>query len=515
MANIWSREQEAIFGWFQNGVGNLIIEAFAGTGKSTTIAEGVNRAPEPTVLVSSFMSSAVDDLKTKITNSNADVVSLHGVGFRAVKRYWERIGLDKYGKRTAALAERVCGSFAPDAIKRLVAKLNEKGREMAPFAQDGGDLLDIALQFDCVPDDGWKVDGFDVEKVCALAYDAMVLAAKEKPIATGIDFADMLYLPLRNKWLRPTYALGVVDETQDMTLVQLALFEGVVNGRKAIVGDRNQAIFTFRGADSGSMDRLQAKLQPSVLSLSTTYRCGKAIVREAQRFVPSYVAHESNSEGVIRECDYAKLLDQIDAGDWLLSRVNAPLVNVALALIRRGRRARIQGKDVGAGLKAIVNKCATGPARNSIPKWLERLTVWRDREVTRASAAKQEALAERILDQYETLVALVDGCAGIQELLNRLEMLFVKEGQNEPPSTIVCSSVHKAKGREADRVFILRDTLQPPVACLNCRKRPTWCKCPGGYQPDPIAQREERNIEYVAITRARHELVWVNGKPAR
>ncbi len=510
MAIVHSEEQERIFEWFASGQGNLIVEAFAGTGKSYTISQGVNHAPEPTILVSSFTSSAVEDLKQKITNANVEVVSLHGVGNRAVKRYWERIGLDKYGKRAAALAERVCGASAPDAIKRIVAKLNTKAREMAPLATNAADLYDIALQFDCAPDDGWKLDGYDLHKVCELALDALVLAAAEKPVATGIDFADMLFLPIRNKWLRPVYKLGVVDETQDMTLVQLALFEGVVGGRKAIVGDRNQAIFQFRGADSDSMDRLARELQPATLTLSTTYRCGKVIVAEAQRFVKTYKAHESNGEGLISTCLLPQLQELVAPGNWVLSRTNAPLVSIALGLIRRGKRARIQGRDIGAGLKAIVNKCATGPAKTSIPKWLERLTTWRDREVKRAEAQQNEKLIEKILDQYETLVALVDGCAGIPELLTRLENLFSDTDDGVP--AIVCSSVHKAKGREADRVFILRDTLQPPVGCVNCHKRPKGCKCPGGYEPDPKAQREERNIEYVAITRARHELTWVSGK---
>lgn len=212
--NTWSTEQEAIFGWFSQPDGsNLIVEAYAGTGKSTTIAEGVNRAPETSIVVSSFTSSAVEDLKKKITNPNVEVLSLHSAGNRAVHRYWEKIGVDKYGKRAAALAERVCGAAAPDAIKRLVQKLVTKGRELAPFATAADELYDIAEQFDCVPDDAWKLDGYDLHKVCDLTVAAIELAAAEKPVATGIDFADMLFLPLRNKWLRATYALGVLDET--------------------------------------------------------------------------------------------------------------------------------------------------------------------------------------------------------------------------------------------------------------------------------------------------------------
>lgn len=510
MDRTWSAQQEAIFGWFsQAGSSNLIVRARAGTGKTTTIIEGINRAPEQSILLAAFNKRIAEELKSKLANPNAEALTLHSIGFRAVLRYWERIGVDSRGKRADDLAEKVCGQQAPDAIKRLVSKLCTKAREMAPFCKAADELYDIALTFDCAPDDAWKADGYDLHRVCDLAVQAVDLAATTKPVATGIDFADMLFLPLRNQWLRPTYDLVVVDEAQDMTAVQLALARGVCRGRLAVVGDDRQAIYAFRGADSDALDRLKRELQAQELGLNTTYRCGQLIVKLAQRLVPDFQAAPSNGEGVIGGCNREKLYDLVGPGDFVLSRKNAPLVSIALGLIKRGRRAKIEGRDIGAGLRSIVNKTATGPARTSIPKWLERLVAWRDREVTRAIAQKLDSRVEAVNDQYDTLIALSEGCAGIPEVLARLETLFANDA-HDVPSQIVCSSVHRSKGLESDRVFVLQATLNPPVACEGCRRRPKTCKCPGGYKADPLAQREESNIEYVAITRAKHELVWVN-----
>ena len=504
----WSEQQRGIFDWFAIGTGNLIVRARAGTGKTTTIIEGISRAPEQSILLAAFNKRIQVELAARVTNPNAEAATLHSVGFKAVRRYWEKIGMDTRGARANALAERVCGQQAPDALKRLVAKLNAKAREVAPLAASADELEPLAIQFDLVPDEQWKVDGFDLGWVCAKAFKALAVAAEEKPIATGIDFADMIFLPIANKWLRPTYDLVVVDEAQDMTTTQLLIAQGVSRGRIAVVGDDRQAVYGFRGADSQALDRLKAELQAQELGLTTTYRCAQIIVREAHKIVPDFEAASTNEEGTISELAGALLCEHVRPGDFVLSRINAPLVSTALALIRRGVRARIEGRDIGAGLRAIVNKLATGPAKHSIPQWLVRLENWREREITRAEKSKLDHKVDQINDQYETLVALVDGVTGVPELLTRLENLFADT--DGAPAHVVCSSVHKAKGLEAERVFILRETLYPPVGCETCHKRPKRCACPGGYRPDPLAQREESNIAYVAITRAKRDLIWVS-----
>jgi AAA domain/UvrD-like helicase C-terminal domain len=514
MANTWSTQQEAIFGWFKNPTGkNLAVTARAGCGKTTTILEGINRAPEQRIAVLCFNKRNQIEAEAKLTNPNAEALTSHSLGFRSVKRYWENIRVASGSTRVNVLVEEVCGAQAPDPLKRLVGKLCTKGRELAPFATAGDELVDIALQFDCVPDDAWKTDGFDLAWVCDKAVAAIDLAARVKPTA-GIDFADMLFLPLRNKWLRPVYDLVVIDEAQDQTLVQLLLAQGACGGRIAVVGDDRQGIYGFRGADSGALGRLERELQAESLSLTRTYRCGKVIVAAAQRLVPDFEAAPTNADGRITTIPRSKLADQVGAGDFILSRTNAPLIGIALGLVRQGRRVKIEGRDIGAGLRAIINKLATGPAKNSIPKFLEKLVNWKEREVERAEKAKLDNKVEQILDQYETLVALIDGVSGIPELLTRLENLFA-DNVADAPSQIVCSSIHRAKGLESERVFILQDTLNPPVACEGCRKRPKKCACPNGYVPDPQAQREEQNIEYVAITRAKSELVWVSGDAKR
>ncbi len=506
---IWSDEQRAIFAWFKAEVlgqkPNLVVTARAGTGKTTTICEALRFAPETRILVAAFNTRIKDELARKLQTPNAEAKTLHAVGFACVRRFWENVRLEdgrNKGQRVEALVQAVCGGAAPDAIKRLVGKLCTKGREIAPHAKTVGELSDIMLEHDLLPDEEWEASGFGAAYVEAKALEAMELAASRKPAM--IDFADMLYLPVRNGWLTKTYDLVVIDEAQDMTVTQLEIARGVCKGRICVVGDNRQAIYAFRGADSESLDRLKAELGAAELGLKTTYRCPRLIVEAAARIVPDYQAAPGAPEGEILSLPSIEALvaaaeNTVDADghgrDFILSRTNAPLAGVAMGLIRAKKRVRIQGRDIGAGLAALVRKLSTGKAAHSLPVFFERLSAWETREVLRAEKQGREDLTDGIRDKAETLRVVAEGATGPREVAVRLESLFADEGNG---GTIVCSSVHKAKGLEAARVFILRPTLCP--------------KLPKGKVRTPKQVIEEANIQYVAVTRAMQTLVWVEAK---
>lgn len=496
-ARTWSPQQMAIFDWFREREdGHLVVRARAGTGKTTTIIEGITSAPESRILLAAFNKRIQEELSARITNPCAEAKTLHGVGYACVRRFWENVPIASGNRRAMLLTEEVCGGQAPDPIKKLVANLLTKAREIAPHATERGALTEIAIEFECEPDDEWSDAGWDLAYVEARALEAMVLAAAKKP-AEGIDFADMLYLPVRNRWLTKRYDLVVVDEAQDMTVTQLEIAQGVCGGRIAVVGDDRQAIYAFRGADSSSLDRLKAELGATELGLTMTYRCGRVIAAAAKQLVPDLEAAPSVPEGEIRSiATIEAAVGLAMPGDFVLSRTNAPLAKVAMALLRAQKRVRIQGKDIGAGLKALVRKLMTGKAAHSIPAFLERLVQWEARELDRAYKMDRDQQAEAIRDKAETLRVLTDGVTGPRELEARLDTLF-SDGEGNG-AAVVCSSVHKAKGLEAARVFVLRPTLYP---------RP-----PKGKAMSPARLREEQNIEYVAITRAQSTLVWVDAK---
>ena len=148
--------------------------------------------------------------------------------------------------------------------------------------------------------------------------------------------------------------------------------------------------------------------------------------------------------------------------------------------------ARTLSEQLTKSLVALIRRMKA----ETVPQLLEKLHAWAEREVAKLQATKRRSAQARIdfiFDQVETVDALSDGLATVEELLTRLQELF---GERRGPC-IVLSTIHRAKGLEAPRVFLLAETLY----CRGKRKN-----------------QEEENIAYVGITRAKETLVLVSDK---
>jgi superfamily I DNA/RNA helicase len=178
-----------------------------------------------------------------------------------------------------------------------------------------------------------------------------------------------------------------------------------------------------------------------------------------------------------------KLMAAVLPGDFVLSRVNAPLVSIAMSLLKRGTRTVIAGRDVGKGLQGLITKFKA----KSIPDLMAKIANWEQREIDRITKRYQlrpavlEQRIEAISDQADMLTSLAEGAASVYEVTSNITALF---SDSSPGAVVTCSSVHRAKGLEAERVYVLADTLRSNT-------------------------QEEVNITYVAITRAKKLLTYV------
>jgi superfamily I DNA/RNA helicase len=225
-------------------------------------------------------------------------------------------------------------------------------------------------------------------------------------------------------------------------------------------------------------------LQAEEQSLTYTRRCAKAIVREAQVLVPDYKAFDDAPEGIVDEICFEKLQKQARRGDAILSRLNAPLVPLWLSFIRKGVACKIEGKDMAASFLNIIKKFKA----RSIPEVIRKAEAWGRRLVARLGKLDDSKNAKVCLiqDQVATIVAVVDGLGSVAEIEPRINSIFADTGK-DGNNSVVLSTVHKAKGLEWNRVFILCSTF----------------KFKGG---------QEDNIKYVSITRAKTHLTYVDGR---
>ena len=481
---IWSAQQNEIFNWFKDGEGNLVVRARAGTGKTTTILEAINFAPEQSVLLAAFNKKIAVELQTKLKNPKAEAKTLHSVGCGFVYRNWQGAQLDN--DRGERLARRSLPAGAPDAVVNLTKRLAAIGKNANPKAERS-EMIELAYQFDLDPEEYLEEQGWGIDRVVDGAIKAMKMAREKDGT---FDFDDMVYVPVMNEWVKPKYNMVVIDEAQDMNASQIMLARMVCKrgGRIVVVGDDRQAIYGFRGADSNSIDRLKGELIGHELGLTITYRCPKLVVGIAKTIVPDYMAAETAPLGIVRDAGFDVMIKEAGPGDFVLSRKNAPLMTVCLKFIAQGRRAMIEGREIGAGLLNVI-KIVKG---KTIPDFLERLTKWEDKQKARLLKTGKKAAekkAEHVSDQAECLRAVAQTAKSVDDMKAKISDMF-GETAGGKLDYIVCSSVHKSKGLERDRVWGLVETLYP-----------------GGRK----TVIEEQNIAYVMFTRAKNEFVSVTG----
>ncbi len=193
----------------------------------------------------------------------------------------------------------------------------------------------------------------------------------------------------------------------------------------------------------------------------------------------------------------------VSPGDLILCRINAPLIRECFALLRQRIKCNINGRTIGEGLINLVESFKA----HSIGELTEKLEAWEDTE-TRKEMARNEPDNNRLLairDKADCVMTFVkEARSSVSEVIQMIQEMFgmdmvgseeVGFSQEYRDQIVLLSSIHKAKGSEAPNVFVIYPHKLPhPMAKLE------W------------EQKQERNLKYVAITRAIDRLVWVRGE---
>lgn len=473
-----SEYQKAIFDWVKNGDGHaLVVEALAGSGKTTTGVEMLKLIPtDQEVAFVAFNKHIAVELQ-KRAPKHVNCTTYHSLGYAACRKTWGGEIQVNEGKVDAIL-ETILDKYTYKnifpTIRQIVSLVKANLTGTSP------EELSAIAEYH-----GIEMNG-DADTIFA-AVSLVIERCAE--MTSVVDFDDMCWLPVWHDIPCKKYDFLFIDEAQDTNKNQIALALKSVkdDGRIVAVGDRHQSLYGFRGADVDAIPNLIENLDAETLPLSITYRNPRNIVNLVNATFPSIPLKAADwaKDGVIRDISEERALMEFVHGDMVLCRTNAPLVGPAFALIRRGVKATIRGRDIGKGLVSLIRKTKA----SDLPDLLKKLAEYQEKEVAKLLAADKGSQAQSVQDKVETIVALADGVYSISELEDRVEMIFSDEVEG-----VVFSSVHRAKGLEAERVYILHPELMPhPMA-----KKP-W------------EMVQESNVQYVAYTRTLSELIFVNG----
>ena len=491
-----SKEQEKIWQVWLDDDTNMVINAVAGSGKTWTGVQACKRDKHSDIAYVAFNKHIQVELTKHISQPNVTCMTYHGLGFKALRNAKNRIEVDE--NKLDRIVEGIVPVHMTDSrrgyIKVRTRKLTSLAKQYAVKSQQELERL--------VDHHAIDISGIENE-VYDFVPDVLDACKKE---TSAIDYDDMVWLPRELGIKMPRYDVMLIDEAQDTNLAQqwLALESA---DRLIVIGDPHQAIFGFRGADVESMNRIKDELKKRKdgvreLGLSFTRRCPKSHAELAQNIVPQIKALPDAPQGIIRSIPMQNCDMQMRPGDLVLCRVNAELMSVAYALIKRGVRAVVRGRDVGDGILKLIDQAQKRSSSSKAEEVLKAAYDVMTEQVTKYRAmpdGRGENRAIAAQERYECLENISVDARTVSDIVQRVSKIFNDfTDEGKPNHAVVLGTVHRTKGLEANRIFVLRPDLIPhPMA-----KKP-W------------EQQQEMNLAYVAVTRAVYnkssegELIWI------
>lgn len=480
-----SKYQKDIFDFVSDGRGSAVVDAAPGSGKTTTCVEASSYLHTDRALFVAFNKHIAEELKSRLPG-NMKAQTIHSLGMSAIKRNFPKTQIDnrKYSKliRSFLVNDGITGIEYEEA-RNSISELLRLTQLTLTNPHSEIDLRRLVKHYDITVKD-WEYTWRNI---------APLLDEGRKIAAIAIDFDDMVYLPNVLDLSPSKHDFLIVDESQDLNCAQLELvLKAHGSGARGLyVGDRRQAIMSFAGADSRSLEKIISRTNSIVLPLSISYRCPTSHIELANEVWPGIEPRPNAPVGTVEHISEDDISSLAREGDLIICRCNAPLISTCFALIRSGIPARVRGRDIGRNLIALVKQVSGrfGYTWSSFVNHLKELE--REQIQAKQHLDNSDLAVAAVRDRIETIIAIYQYSKpdSLTELESSIAGLF-----SDDRASVWLSTVHKAKGLEADRVFILQPELMPhPMA------RKDWEK------------EAEANIKFVALTRAKRELYFAYG----
>lgn len=508
-----SKYQIEIFKTIESGIGNLIINASAGSSKTTTIVNSIRFISEKKkILFVAFNKDIVEKIRTNITHPNTNVSTFHSLGYNILREnkifgddqnFYDQDIYNIYNKDIINIYKY--NNYINTSICNITrfGEINSLGKKKSTYIKNIKDLIDYSRYYLALT----------VKEISKIAEIYGIIAIRDefevvrrvllwgKENLSHIDYTDMIWLPnvLNLTTKKQLYDWIFIDEAQDTSIAEQGLIEKCFKRgtRFVAVGDNFQQINIWAGSTEKAIDLLKKHPNTNEFSLPISYRCPKKIIELAKQYSDNIVASDEAIDG---EINYDVSVNEPKNGDMVLCRTTAPLIELSMTYMRNNKKAYIRGNEkikenflsliAYADSKIIDRNCLT--ADGLFPKLYSLVYEKIDILKNTTSLTDNEILTHQtvisLYDDIESLKVLSEGLITTDELKDKINIIF----NGDATDAIQLSTIHKAKGLEADNVFILYPSLLPSKLATK-----DW------------EIKTENNLIYVAYTRTKKTLNFI------
>lgn len=446
----------------------LLVNAYAGTGKTSTLVQFAQARPKEKILVLAYNRSMKEEGERKFAHlPNVTVKTMHSLAYGAIgKNYKERFG---------KLRAYDLMDFLDDVTKRIRYKsaslLLSYIREFANSAYDMEAYKEIKYnEVERVEELGIRTVQYILSKLPEI-WERIV---NDSSMPFEHDFYLKLY-QLSNPAL--PYSIIMVDEAQDISGVMIDIVLSQKNAKKVFIGDKYQQIYSWRGAIN-SLEMLSTIDGVKTLYLSQSFRCRHDIVQKANPYLQLLNASVP-FKGLFKA-------DQSDIQDPLavIARTNAGLFDYAVDEMEKNPSVKFHfvGGINSYNFQDLIDiQNLIFQRREAIyDKFLKNFESF-DKLREYAHEANEIDLETKID------IVLKHKNENIRKLVTELE----SRSTSQKDAEVILTTGHKSKGLEWNRVKILDDFANLTRMLEENRI---------------ILKKEEINLIYVAITRAKEKL---------
>ena len=417
--------------------GNLMLNALAGCGKTSTLEAIDKIAKEKPALYLVFNKRNADEATTRML-STTTVRTFNALGHRI----WQdsitaRLKVDT--RKTYSIYKNLADEVKGPAARAIWDAYDEvrRGVEMAcalgyvpegvyPNATRLITQTALHSRLDEEPDD-----------LVSDLIDAVLKSRIKQSYEGTIDYNDQIYMSALFGGTYPKYPLTLVDEYQDLSPVNHEMIRRLVGNRRLIgVGDPHQNIYGFRGAKSNGMHEAVVAYSMKEMDLSISFRCPEAIVRNAWWHVPKF--KWSKTGGRVEQLASINA-SNISIDSVFICRNNAPIFAFALKLIGTGHSVRIVGSDIGPRLIKTMEKL--GDESMNQAGVLDAIDEWLGLKLAKES--------KTAVDTAECMRVFARTGSTLAQAIAYAQHLFAQQG------TIQLMTGHKSKGLEFPLVYHL------------------------------------------------------------